>query len=536
MSLPDNHPVRSFAAGTPERDSLIEELKRQRASQRRILPVINGRAIDTGTSTEMREPHARHNLLGTYASAAGREAEAAIAAAIAARHDWSRMPAASRRRIFLRAAELLAGPFNARLLAATMLQQSKTAYQAEIDASCELIDFLRFNVAFAEQLDTMQPVSSPAERNSLEHRPLDGFVFAASPFNFTAIAGNLSIAPALMGNTVVWKPSERAVYSAGFLMDLFEAAGLPPGVINMLPAENPAPIGEAVLASPHLAAIHFTGSSAAFDRLWRTVGNNISSYRSYPRLVGETGGKDFIFAHASADVDAVVTALVRGAFDYQGQKCSAASRAYIPQSLMKTVTERLEAIVRNLQMGDVTDFSNFMGAVIDERAYDQNVAFLDHAAHAPGYRKIVGAAPSGTDGFFIPPTVFACDDPTSRLMTEEIFGPILALYVYPDDKLEAALTLADESTPYALTGAIFAQDQTVIDQLSLALRDSAGNFYINDKPTGAVVGRQPFGGSRRSGTNDKAGSPFNLLRWSSPRTIKETFVPARNHAYPHMLD
>lgn len=534
MTLPQNQPVRSFAPGSPERASLIAEIARQRANPRRILPVINGKAVDTGTSTQMREPHAHANSLGTYASAGAAEASAAITAAIDARHDWSRMAPASRRAVFLRAAELLAGPFNDRLLAATMLQQSKTVFQSEIDASCELIDFLRFNVAFAEQIEAMQPLSSAAERNRLEHRPLDGFVFAAAPFNFTAIAGNLALAPALMGNTVVWKPSERAVYSAAFLMDLFEAAGLPPGVINMLPAESPAAIGDTLLSSPHLAGVHFTGSTAAFDRIWQTVGSNVSNYRSYPRLVGETGGKDFVFAHASADVDAVVTALVRGAFDYQGQKCSAASRAYIPQSLWKPVTERLAEIVRSLTMGDVSDLTNFMGAVIDQRAYTQISGFLDHAASTPGYQKIAGAAPSDNTGWFIPPTVIACDDPRSRIMTEEIFGPVLGLYAYPDDKLAETITLVDQSTPYALTGAIFAQDQTVIDKLSLALRDSAGNFYINDKPTGAVVGRQPFGGGRRSGTNDKAGSPFNLLRWSSPRTVKETFVPPVSHLYPHM--
>lgn len=534
MNLPLNQPVRTFAPGTPERASLTAELKRQRANPRRVLPVINGKPVDTGTMTQMREPHAHANSLGTFASASKAEANTAINAAIEARHDWSRMEPAARRAVFLRAAELLAGPFNDRLLAATMLQQSKTAFQAEIDAYCELIDFLRFNVAFAEQIEAVQPISSAAEQNRLEYRPLDGFVFAAAPFNFTAIAGNLAIAPALMGNTVVWKPSERAVYSAAFLMDLFEAAGLPPGVINMLPAEKTAEIGETILTSPHLAGVHFTGSTAAFDRIWQTVGCNISRYRSYPRLVGETGGKDFVFAHASANVDALVTALVRGAFDYQGQKCSAASRAYIPLSLWKIVTERLASAVSSLTMGDVTDFGNFMGAVIDQRAFTQISEFLGHAESTPGHRMIAGGRPDAADGWFIPPTVIACDDPRSRIMTEEIFGPVLGLYAYPDGKLAETITLVDQSTPYALTGAVFAQDQSVINQLTISLRDAAGNFYINDKPTGAVVGRQPFGGGRRSGTNDKAGSLFNLLRWSSPRTIKETFVPPVSHVYPHM--
>lgn len=536
MTLPQNQPVRNFAPGSPERASLSAELVRQRTNPLRVLPVINGRRVDTGTAIPMREPHAHAKSLGTFASAGAPEANAAIAAALDAREDWSRMDPAARRAVFLRAAELLAGPFNDRLLAATMLQQSKTAYQAEIDASCELIDFLRFNVAFAEQIEAMQPLSSAAERNCIDYRSLGGFVFAAAPFNFTAIAGNLAIAPALMGNTVVWKPSERAVYSAAFLMDLFGAAGLPPGVINMLPADNPAAIGQTVLASPHLTGVHFTGSTAAFDHIWRTVGANVSNYRAYPRLVGETGGKDYVFAHASANMDALVTALVRGAFDYQGQKCSAASRAYIPLSLWKPVTERLAAVVSSLTMGDVTDFGNFMGAVIDHRSFVRISGFLDHASSTPGHRKISGSAPSAETGWFIPPTVIACDDPMSPIMTDEIFGPVLGLYAYPDNKIEETIRLVDQSTPYALTGAIFAQDQTVINRLSLALMDTAGNFYINDKPTGAVVGRQPFGGGRRSGTNDKAGSPLNLMRWTSPRTVKETFVAPVSHLYAHMAD
>jgi 1-pyrroline-5-carboxylate dehydrogenase len=536
MALPCNQPVRDFRSGSEERREVLDEIVRQRANPRHVLPVIGGQRIATGRSVAMFEPHAHGRSLGTYDSAGRLEANAAVRAAMDARHDWSRMSAVSRRAIFLRAAELLAGPFNARLIAATMLQQSKTLFQSEIDASCELIDFLRFNVAFAEQIDAMQPLSAGTERNRLEQRPLDGFVFAASPFNFTAIAGNLAIAPALMGNTVVWKPSERSIYSAAFLMDLFEAAGMPPGVINMLPAERPAEIGDVVLKHPDLAGVHYTGSSAAFDRIWQTVGTNISGYRNYPRLVGETGGKDFVLAHASADVEALVTALVRGAFDYQGQKCSAASRAYIPQSLFSEVCERLAAIIKALKVGDVAEPENFMGAVIDERAFDTINGFLDHAAQSEGYRKIAGAAPDKTTGFFIPPTAIACDSPTARLMTEEIFGPVLALYAYPDDQLNETLELVDRSTPYALTGAIFAQDQRIIDSLSDALQDAAGNFYINDKPTGAVVGRQPFGGGRRSGTNDKAGSAINLLRWSSPRTVKETLVPIRSHIYPHMVD
>jgi 1-pyrroline-5-carboxylate dehydrogenase len=535
VPLPPNHPVRDFAPGSAERASLTEEIHRQRSMPRRILPRIGGRDVETGRSVALHEPHAHRLSLGSYESAGAVEAESAIKAAMAARTDWSRMSASARRAVFLRAAELLAGPFNARLLAATMLQQSKTAFQAEIDASCELIDFLRFNVAFAEQIDEIQPVSTLAERNRLEQRGLDGFVFTASPFNFTAIAGNLSLAPALMGNTVVWKPSERSVYSAAFLMDLFEAAGMPPGVINMLPSAEPAVIGDVVLKHPDLAGVHFTGSSAAFDRIWRSVGSSVSSYRNYPRLVGETGGKDFVVAHASASVGALVTALVRGAFDYQGQKCSAASRAYIPESLFAEVCERMVAAIERLKIGDVTDYGHFMGAVIDERAFDGLGSAIARAEATSGHRKIAGGAPSKTEGWFVPPQVFACDDPKSPLMTEELFGPVLGIYAYPDHRFAEVLKLIDSSTPYALTGAVFASDQAALNLAAEALRDAAGNFYINDKPTGAVVGRQPFGGARRSGTNDKAGSIFNLLRWTSPRTIKETFVPAQSPLYPHML-
>ncbi|GGB80015.1 L-glutamate gamma-semialdehyde dehydrogenase [Henriciella pelagia] len=534
MISPENCKVREFAPGSPERKSVEAEIEHQRLNPRDIDPVINGKRIQMDHRTRIFEPHAHARTLGTFGSAGAREAQLAVDAANAARREWGNLPASARRAVFIRAANLLEGPFNDRLMAATMLGQSKTFYQAEIDASAELVDFLRLNVAFSERLEEWQPSSEGSERNRLELRPLDGFVFAASPFNFTAIAGNLCLAPALMGNTVVWKPSERSMLSAAFIMDLFEAAGLPPGVINMLPTSDPAAVGDVVLADRHLAGVHFTGSTGTFDHIWRTVGKNISAYAAYPRLVGETGGKDFIFAHASADVDALVTALIRGAFDYQGQKCSAASRAYIPRSLFKEVCERLHAEVSKIRYGDVTDGTNFMGAVIDERSFDQCSNFLAYADKTSGHKLIAGAAPDRGEGYFVPPTVIACESATSKLMTDEIFGPILALYAYEDADIEQALEIVDSSTPYALTGAIFASDPAVIDRLSKRLRFAAGNFYINDKPTGAVVGRQPFGGSRRSGTNDKAGSPYNLMRWASPRTVKEQFLPPVSHLYRHM--
>lgn len=536
MKPPENAKVRNFAPGSSERASVEAELARQRANPRDVDPIINGERLRMGQRTRIFEPHAHERSLGTFGSAGAREAQLAVDAANKARQDWANLSASARRSVFLRAAHLLEGPFNDRLMAATMLGQSKTFYQAEIDASAELIDFLRFNVAFSEMLEDWQPGSEGTERNRLELRPLDGHVFAVSPFNFTAIAGNLCLAPALMGNTIIWKPSERSMLSAAYIMDLFEAAGLPPGVINMLPTNDPAAVADVVLGDRNLAGVHFTGSTGTFDHIWRTVGQNVSNYGAYPRLVGETGGKDFVFAHPSANVETLVTALIRGAFDFQGQKCSAASRAYIPQSLFKQVCDGLQAGVGAIRYGDVTDGTHFMGAVIDARAFDQCVAFLAHAKETPGHTLIAGAAPDKSEGYFIPPTVIACDSPTSRLMTEEIFGPILALYAYDDDAIDQVLDIVDSSTPYALTGAIFAEDPSVMEMLSARLRFAAGNFYINDKPTGAVVGRQPFGGSRRSGTNDKAGSPYNLMRWVSPRNIKEQFLPPIDPGYPHMTD
>ncbi len=532
-TLPPNCPVRDFKPASPERGKLEHELAKQRAAYRDISPIVDGEAVGEGSAIEIFEPHAKNRHLGSYCPAEAELADRAIASAMNARHEWSRKTLEERAAVFLKAADILEGDFGYELLAATMLGQSKTAYQAEIDASAELVDFLRLNVAFAMGLQEWQPRSTDNESNSLELRALDGFVFAASPFNFTAIAGNLSIAPALMGNTVVWMPSERSIYSGSYLMDLFEQAGLPPGVINFIPTNDPASIGNTVLNHRDLCGVHFTGSTATFDRIWQQIGQNLSTYRSYPRIVGETGGKDFVFAHPSANRDALVTALVRGAFDYQGQKCSAASRAYIPQSIYAEVRDRIVEIADTLAYGDVTRFENFMGAVIDKRAYDGISGFINQAES--GREKVLTPRrPNDDEGWFVPPTVVECDDPGAPVMTQEIFGPVLALHAFPDEHMSAIIDLVDNSTPYALTGAIFAEDEQAIVRLSDDLRDAAGNFYINDKPTGAVVGRQPFGGGRRSGTNDKAGSPFNLMRWTSPRTVKRNHAPDTDHRYPHM--
>jgi len=478
-------------------------------------------------------PHRHAHVLATWHQAGEPEVRRAIDAALGAHADWARMAWEDRAAIFLRAADLLAGPWRMRLNAATMLGQSKTAFQAEIDAACELIDFWRFNAHYMEQIYREQPQSSPGMWNRLEHRSLEGFVFAVTPFNFTSIAGNLPTAPALMGNTVIWKPASTTVYSAHVIMELLEAAGLPPGVINMVPGPGAA-VGDPVLASPHLAGIHFTGSTGVFQGMWETVGRNVRSYRAYPRVVGETGGKDFVFAHASAEADAVATALVRGAFEYQGQKCSAASRAYIPASLWPRVQERLLAQVAEIRMGDPADFTNFMGAVIDEHAFASIRRYIDGARDSRDAKILAGGGTDGRVGWFVEPTVVQVMRPDLPVMCEEIFGPVLSVYVYEDANLDITLQLCDKGSPYALTGAVFATDRAAIAKMSDVLRYTAGNFYINDKPTGAVVGQQPFGGARASGTNDKAGSPLNLLRWVSPRAIKETFVPPTHFGYPFM--
>lgn len=528
-----NETVLSYAPGSPERQALVAELGAQQTRIQEIPAVVGGERVTSGNTTDVCAPHAHAQRLGRIHNADQATIDTAIGAAISAQRDWSHATLADRSAVFLKAADLLAGPWRARLNAATMLGQGKTAYQAEIDAACELIDFLRFNVQFAHELAAGQPISSPGLRNHLEYRPLEGFVYAVTPFNFTAIGGNLAIAPALMGNTVLWKPAATASLSNYLFMELLEAAGLPKGVINFVPGD-PVVVSNAVLARPELAGIHFTGSTAVFDTLWGEVGRNVSRYRGYPRLVGETGGKDFVLAHPSADVETLAVALLRGAFEYQGQKCSAASRAYIPASLWPKVRERLVAMVETIRMGDVTDFTNFMGAVIDRRAFDRIAGHLQRAAQDSGVKRVAGGRADDSVGYFIDPTVLEVDDPHHTLMQTELFGPVLSVYVYADRQWTEVLALVDSTSPYALTGAIFANDRAAIAQASDALRFAAGNFYINDKPTGAVVGQQPFGGARRSGTNDKAGSPLNLLRWVSPRTVKETFVPPADYRYPHM--
>ena len=533
VPTPRNEPVLTYAPGTAERRALRAEIARLSATTSEIAPRIGGRTVQTGAVARATMPHRHGHVLARWHQAGAAEATQAIDAALAASGEWSRMAWEDRAAIFLRAADLLAGPWRMRMNAATMLGQSKTAFQAEIDAACELIDFWRFNVHFMERIYREQPESAPGTWNRLEHRALEGFVFAVTPFNFTSIAGNLPTAPAIMGNTVVWKPASSAVYSAQVIMELLEAAGLPPGVINMVPGPGAA-IGDPVLASPHLAGIHFTGSTGTFQGMWETVGRNIRRYRAYPRVVGETGGKDFVFAHPSADVDPLVTALVRGAFEYQGQKCSAASRAYIPASLWPRVQERLVAQVAEIRMGDPADFTNFMGAVIDEAAFTSISGYLDGVRASRDAKILAGGSTDRGTGWFIEPTVVQVMRPDVPVMCEEIFGPVLSVHVYEDAELDATLELCDRGSPYALTGAVFARDRGAIAKMSRALTHAAGNFYVNDKPTGAVVGQQPFGGGRASGTNDKAGSPLNLLRWVSPRAIKETFAPPTDFTYPFM--
>ena len=533
---PYNEPVRSYAPGTPEREELRTRL-REMESQRLDLPlVIGGEAVRTGNTFEAVEPHKRSHVLATVHKGGAPEVDRAIAAAAGAWDDWSRTPWEDRAAIFLRAAELLAGPWRATLNAATMLGQSKTAHQAEIDSACEVIDFWRFNVEFMTRIYEQQPVSSPGVWNRIEYRPLEGFVFAVTPFNFTAIGANLPTSAALMGNTVVWKPASTAAYSAYWLMKLYEEAGLPPGVINLVYG-NGAEVGDPALASPHLAGIHFTGSTGVFNGMWKTVGENIAAgrYRNYPRIVGETGGKDFIVAHPSADVDALATAIVRGSFEYQGQKCSAASRVFAPSNLWPALRERLVEQVRSLSMGDVNDFSNFMGAVIDKSSFATQKEAIEEAKASNGKASVlVGGGYDDSDGWFVQPTVIETSDPSFRTMREELFGPVVTAFVYDADRYEDTLDLIDAGAPYGLTGAVFSRDRSAVDTARDRLRYAAGNFYVNDKPTGAVVGQQPFGGGRASGTNDKAGSMWNLIRWVSPRSIKETFVPPTDYGYPFM--
>ncbi|MCX9190188.1 1-pyrroline-5-carboxylate dehydrogenase [Carbonactinospora thermoautotrophica] len=534
VPVPANEPVKDYAPETPERARLEQKLKELASEHVELTATIGGeQRMGAGEPIDVVQPHNRHHVLGTLRNSTQAEARAAIEAALAAAPAWRAMSFDDRAAIFLRAADLLTGPWRDVLNAATMLGQSKTAIQAEIDSACELIDFWRFNVHFARQILADQPLSSPGTWNRMDYRPLEGFVYAITPFNFTSIAGNLPTAPALMGNVVIWKPSPTQQFSAHFLMRLLEAAGLPPGVINMLPGDGIA-VSEVALRHPELAGIHFTGSTRTFQLLWRTVGENIAAYRSYPRLVGETGGKDFVIAHPSADVAVLKTALVRGAFEYQGQKCSAASRAYLPRSVWDRMRDDFLAEVESLPMGDVTDFSNFLGAVIDGRAFAKHKDVIDRARHDDKLAILAGGEYDDTRGWFVRPTVIQGADPEHEIFTTEYFGPILAVYVYEDGDYDRVLRQAADVAPYGLTGSIIAQDRVAIREATEVLRFAAGNFYINDKPTGAVVGQQPFGGGRASGTNDKAGAMLNLLRWVSPRSIKETFVPPTDHRYPHM--
>ncbi|MBF6131772.1 L-glutamate gamma-semialdehyde dehydrogenase [Nocardia otitidiscaviarum] len=536
VPLPGNEPVHSYAPGSRERALLRDRLSELSAETVDVPLVIGGKHQPGGGERHhIVMPHRHRHVLGTYTNTTHDEARTAVEAATAAAADWRALPFDERAAVLLRAADLLAGPWRETVAAATMLGQSKTAQQAEIDAPCELVDFWRFNVAFARGILEQQPQSSAGVWNRMDYRPLEGFVYAITPFNFTAIAGNLPTAPALMGNTVVWKPSPTQTLSAFYVMKLLEAAGMPPGVINMVTGDG-VRLSEVALTDPRLAGIHFTGSTRTFQYLWQQVGANIGNYHGYPRLVGETGGKDFIVAHASADPDALRTGLIRGAYEYQGQKCSAASRAYIAASVWQRMGDEFLAEVEGLSYGDVADLSNFGGAVIDRRAYDKSVAAIERARER-GVTIAAGGTYDDSEGYFIRPTVLLTDDPTDEAFSTEFFGPILAVYVYDDRNPDAyadVLAEVDSAAPYALTGAVFATDRKAVDQASAALRFAAGNFYVNDKPTGAVVGQQPFGGARASGTDDKAGSYLNLLRWVAPRSLKETFVPPTDYRYPHM--
>ena len=530
---PVNEPVKDYTADSQERKSLVTRLDAM-ANDRIDIPMrIGGRDVTSGDIYEAVMPHDRKHVLGDVHQGTADHLAQAADAARDAHGDWAALPWEDRAAIFLRAAELLAGPWRDILNASTMLGQSKTVHQAEIDAACELIDFWRYNVHFAARIYAEQPRSAPGTWNQSDYRPLEGFVFAVSPFNFTSIAANLPTAPALMGNTVIWKPSLTQAFSAHYLMKLFEEAGLPPGVINMIHGPGPE-IGEAALAHPDMSGIHFTGSTPTFNWMWHKVGENIEKYRNYPRIVGETGGKDFIVAHPSANASALATAIIRGSFEYQGQKCSAASRIYVAANLWDDVREQLADEVPDIAMGDVTDFGNFMGAVIDERAFEKHANALEEARSTEGLEIVAGGEADDSMGFFVKPTVVRTDDPKARLMRDELFGPIVTVYVYPETEWDSVLDVVDSSTLYALTGAVFARDESAIVDAKRRLRYAAGNFYVNDKPTGAVVGQQPFGGARRSGTNDKAGSMWNLIRWASPRSIKETLVPPTDYRYPYM--
>ncbi|MEK6476254.1 L-glutamate gamma-semialdehyde dehydrogenase [Catalinimonas sp. 4WD22] len=534
VPTPTNEPVYDYAPGTPEREALQATLKAMKEQPVEVPLYIGSEQITTGNKKRLSSPHNHQFTLGHYHEGDASHVKQAIDSALNVKESWENMPWEQRASIFLKAAELISGPYRYQMNAATMLGQSKTAHQSEIDAVCELIDFLRFNVHYMTEVYEQQPpISSKGLWNRLEHRPLEGFILAITPFNFTAISGNLPTAPAMMGNVVLWKPAETQVYAAHLLMKIFREAGLPDGVINLINVDGPV-VGDVVFKHPEFAGLHFTGSTKVFKQLWKTIGNNIDLYRSYPRIVGETGGKDFIIAHKSADAKALATAIIRGAFEFQGQKCSAASRVYIPNNLWEEVKGYILQDHKSLKMGDVEDFSNFMGAVISETAFDKIAGYIDHARKDEMAEIIAGGEYDKSKGYFIQPTIIQAHDPKFKTMEEEIFGPVVTIYVYQAERFEETLELVDQTSPYALTGAIFSQDRMAVELAIRKLRQAAGNFYINDKPTGAVVGQQPFGGARGSGTNDKAGAMINLLRWVSPRTIKENFVPPKDYRYPYM--
>jgi 1-pyrroline-5-carboxylate dehydrogenase len=531
VPVPKNEPIYSYAPGSKEREKLERALMRLKGMKIEVPMIIGGKEVKTADKVEMTTPHDHGFVLGHYYRGGKKEVEAAVKAALGAKASWESMDWANRASIFLKAADLIAGKYRYELNAATMLAHDKNVFQAEIDAVCELADFWRYNVYFAEQIYNQQPDNQPLMWNRLDYRPLEGFVFAVTPFNFVSIAGNLPTSPAIMGNTVVWKPASSVVYTAHFLMKILKEAGLPDGVINMITARG-GDVGELILKNPDLAGIHFTGSTSTFQTMWKTVGGNIEKYKSYPRIVGETGGKDFVFVHKSADLAQTATALTRGAFEYQGQKCSAASRAYIPGSMWPDIKKILLEQINDMKKGDPEDISVFFNAVIDKAAFETIKEYIDYAKNSKDAELVCGGGYDDSKGYFIDPTVFVAQKPDFRLMQEEIFGPVLTVYLYDDDKFEETLHICDKTSPYALTGAIFAVDREAIATASRILRNAAGNFYINDKPTGAVVGQQPFGGARASGTNDKAGSYLNLIRWTSPRAIKENFLPPSDYRYP----
>jgi 1-pyrroline-5-carboxylate dehydrogenase len=535
VPLAVNEPVLNYAPGSQERIAIKKALEDARSVLVEIPQFIGGKEVKTGNLVAIHPPHDIHHLLGHYHKGDETHVQQAINAALEAKGSWEAMPWKQRAAIFLKAADLIAGPYRSKINAATMLGQSKNVFQAEIDSACELADFLRFNVQYMSEIYDQQPYSPRTFWNSLEHRPLEGFIFALTPFNFTAISGNLPSAPALMGNTVVWKPSNTQIYSASVIMEIFKAAGLPGGVINLIYVSGPV-AGKVIFSHPDFAGLHYTGSTKVFEDIWKTIGENIHLYKTYPRIVGETGGKDFIMVHPSAKTAQVATAIIRGAFEYQGQKCSAASRAYIPRSMWEGLKAKLITELDTVKMGGVEDFSNFMNAVIDEASFTNIAGFIERAKKDPQVEVVYGGGYDKSKGYFVQPTVLSTKNPQSETMVEEIFGPVITIYVYEDAKYAETLDLVNSTSKYALTGAIFATDRMAIEMANTKLKHAAGNFYINDKPTGAVVGQQPFGGSRKSGTNDKAGSSLNLLRWTSPQAIKETFVTPENYQYPFMLE